>query len=503
MDFLPTQMLDTSLLNGADWPDSPDVPAGVDMPPESVVLTHLAETHYAQRNWREAAAFFQAALQSFAEAGDDRSRASMMSILGETYRHLHEYETAMELLRESAAIHNRLDDRRAAALALVSIGNVFDDTGRKSDALETYRLAEQIFLDQGDCRSAAVMLSRQSELLHERFRRDDAVEAATAAAGALMPLDEAAAEHLRQRIARWRDEAGTPAVERAGAPADRQSSRELPCSMFNFETLTLDKRGRIVRRITCTGRQFRESLEPGLALEMVALPGGVFTMGAPAGEESSLDTERPQHQVTVSPFYIGKFAVTQAQWRAVADWPMVQRSLEADPAHFKGDDRPVECVSWLDAVEFCARLTRMTGHTWRLPTEAEWEYACRAGTATPFAFGETITHGIVNYYSEYPYAKAARRTPRCKTVLAGSLGAANAFGLYDMHGNTREWCQDWYGPYTDEPRTDPTGPATGTGRVLRGGAWHVNAYSCRSAERLAHPPHLKSDAIGFRVVLTA
>jgi formylglycine-generating enzyme required for sulfatase activity len=218
----------------------------------------------------------------------------------------------------------------------------------------------------------------------------------------------------------------------------------------------------------------------------------------------------PQREVTVTPFYIGKFAVTQKQWRIVAGWERVERDLEPDPSRFKdrkdSDERPVEQVSWLDAVEFCARLSRETGKHYRLPTEAEWEYACRAGTTTPFAFGETITHGIVNYYSEYPYAKAKKAKPRNETVPVGSLGVANTFGLYDMHGNVWEWCEDqWHDRYDGAPDDGSAWvdiSENGSSRVIRGGGWYNYAVICRSAIRSLGAPGARDVYLGFRLLRT-
>ncbi|MFM6344859.1 MAG: formylglycine-generating enzyme family protein, partial [Dolichospermum sp.] len=148
-------------------------------------------------------------------------------------------------------------------------------------------------------------------------------------------------------------------------------------------------------------RQFIENLSDGIQLEMVAIPGGTFMMGSPENEEGSTDDERPQHQVTIKPFCFGKYPITQAQWQAVAKLPQVNKELKPDPSRFKGANRPVEKVSWHDAVEFCARLSNYTKRPYRLPSEAEWEYACRAGTTTPFHFGDTITTELANYDGNY------------------------------------------------------------------------------------------------------
>ncbi len=292
---------------------------------------------------------------------------------------------------------------------------------------------------------------------------------------------------------------------------------------FEFDTVTLDARGKVIERDTKQARQFIEEPAPGLTLEMVEIPGGIFMMGTADsdveqarkeyrrywGKDSAADwvkPETPQHDVTVSPFYIGKFNVTQAQWRIVAAWEKIERDLEPDPSGFKGANRPVESVSWFDAVEFCARLAKKAGRAYRLPSEAEWEYACRAGTTTPFAFGETITPEFVNYNGEYPYGKAKKGKNRGETVPVGSLGVANAFGLFDLHGNVWEWCQDWYGTYPSEPQTDPAGQEKGGSRVLRGGSSYdfgLVGVLCRSAFRLNLRPDDRNDGFGFRVVVPA
>ncbi|MGH9762272.1 MAG: SUMF1/EgtB/PvdO family nonheme iron enzyme, partial [Blastocatellia bacterium] len=218
-------------------------------------------------------------------------------------------------------------------------------------------------------------------------------------------------------------------------------------SWFEFETVTLDEYGSVRTRERRRARQFVEELAPGVVLEMVEIPGGTFTMGSPKEEEGSAVDERPQHEVTVSRFQMEKYTVTQAQWRVVAGWPKVDRDLDAEPSDFKGDELPVEQLSWENAVEFCARLSKRTREYYRLPTEWEWEYACRAGTSTPFAFGVTVSPEFVNYAGNYPYrpGRDGNGLRRDRTVPVGSLGVANGFGLYDMHGNVWEWCQDWYG----------------------------------------------------------
>ena len=260
---------------------------------------------------------------------------------------------------------------------------------------------------------------------------------------------------------------------------------------------------------------FIQDLANDTQLEMMLVPGGTFIMGSPPEELGHQEDESPQHSVTVQPFFIGKYQVTQAQWRFVAHLPQVNKELNPDPSNFKGDGstsltnhRPVERVSWYDAVEFCDRLSQYTGRTYRLPSEAEWEYACRAGTKTPFHFGETITTDLANYDGESTYGDGVEGVNRGETTEVGSFGVANNFGLYDMHGNVYEWClDDWHNDYTDAPAdgsawfssddklSDKTGRA-----VLRGGSWIYNPQYCRSAYRLFNNRDNHDYNIGFRVV---
>jgi formylglycine-generating enzyme required for sulfatase activity len=205
--------------------------------------------------------------------------------------------------------------------------------------------------------------------------------------------------------------------------------------------------------------------EPVIKLDLVLIPGGTFIMGSPEDELGRWDDEGPQHEVHIRPFLMGRYPITQAQWKAIADRTdlKVNTDLEPDPSEFKGDDHPVEQVSWYEAVEFCDRLSRLTSHTYRLPTEAEWEYACRANTETPFHFGETITTDLANYCGEddkndpeeYPghYGRGPKGVYRKTTTPVNHFHPlANAFGLCDMHGNVWEWCLDhWHDNYEGAP----------------------------------------------------
>jgi len=250
---------------------------------------------------------------------------------------------------------------------------------------------------------------------------------------------------------------------------------------------------------------FTEDLGNGITIEMVAIAGGKFLMGSPASEAGSRETERPQHEVRVKAFNIGKYQITQAQWRVVAALPKVNRDLKADPSNFKGDNRPVEGVSWYSTVEFCYRLSRQTGKPYRLPSEAEWEYACRAGITTPFYFGETITTELANYNGNYTYASGSKGIYREQTTDVGSF-PPNAFGLYDMHGNVWEWCADtWHDNYQGAPIDESVWLNDNYSqlRLLRGGSWNGSPDFCRSASRSRISPEYDDSRVGFRVVCGA
>ncbi|MEM7771670.1 MAG: formylglycine-generating enzyme family protein [Cyanobacteria bacterium P01_A01_bin.37] len=248
----------------------------------------------------------------------------------------------------------------------------------------------------------------------------------------------------------------------------------------------------IIQRQKRKTQYFTEELESDVSIDMILIRGGIFLMGSPENEPDRRENEGPQHSVTVPTFCMGRYPITQAQWRYVAGMTQVDRDLESDPYNFKGDNRPVEKVSWYDAVEFCARLSRETRRSYRLPTEAEWEYACRAGTTTPYHFGETITTDLANYDQKHE-----------GTTPVDQFGIANAFGLCDMHGNVWEWCQDhWHSSYEGAPTYGSAWLTENeeARHVLRGGSWiNVSRY-CRSASRYYYNPDSRFDSIGIRVV---
>ncbi|MDR3172070.1 MAG: formylglycine-generating enzyme family protein [Treponema sp.] len=240
--------------------------------------------------------------------------------------------------------------------------------------------------------------------------------------------------------------------------------------------------------------------------DFVWIQGGTFMMGSPT-PEASRDSDEVQHQVTVSGFFMGKYEVTQKEYQAV---------MGTNPSDFKGDTLPVENVSWYDAVKYCNARSQQEGLTpaytingetvtwnrsasgYRLMTEAEWEYACRAGTTTPFSTGSNITTNQANYHGKYPYNGNARGTYRRTTTPVGSF-AANSWGLYDMHGNVWEWCWDLYGNYSSDAQTNPVGASLGMYRVGRGGSWDAYSQHLRSAYRGRSGPSRRYGNVGFRL----
>jgi formylglycine-generating enzyme required for sulfatase activity len=269
---------------------------------------------------------------------------------------------------------------------------------------------------------------------------------------------------------------------------------------------------------------YQQKLEPGVVLTMVEIPAGNFLMGSPLGEEGrnyygdlandlkqGLGVEgrdvEAQRRITVPAFRIGRFPITQAQWKVVAGFEKLERELNADPSYFKGPERPVEQVSWHDAIEFCRRLSKHTGRNYTLPSEAQWEYACRAGTTTPFHFGETLITELANYDGNYIYGQGLKGTYREQTTNVGSF-PANAWGLQDMHGNVWEWCLDRWHPSLKKAPTDGSAwqePASDLAkdyqdrRLLRGGSWDSFPGICRSASRGYYRPVVQHYYVGFRV----
>jgi formylglycine-generating enzyme required for sulfatase activity len=231
-------------------------------------------------------------------------------------------------------------------------------------------------------------------------------------------------------------------------------------------------------------------------------------MGSPENEPNHQSRESPQHEVTVEPFFMGRYPITQIQWQFVAElMPQVNRELKPSPSRFSGSTRPVERVSWDEAVEFCARLSAHTRRTYRLPSEAEWEYACRAGTTTPFHFGETITPELANYNGTKTYNDGSKGEYRESTTSVEHFEIANPFGLCDMHGNVFEWCQDyWHSDYKGAPTDGSAWLSANKNatRVRRGGSWLLHPVYCRSAYRYGFSPlGTNGKFIGFRIVCSS
>ena len=232
-------------------------------------------------------------------------------------------------------------------------------------------------------------------------------------------------------------------------------------------------------------------LAPGVWLELQPIPAGTFLIGSPETEKARGEDET-RHEVTLTqPFLIGKYPVTQAQWRAV---------MGSNPSYFQGDNLPVEQVSWDDTQSFCWKVYVKTGHPVCLPTEAQWECSCRAGTSTPFYFGQELNGTQANCDGNYPYGTTKKGPYLEETSLVGNYDA-NAWGLYGMHGNVLEWCLDWYGEYPKDLIKDPKGSNNGEHRVLRGGSWFDNASYCRAGRRYRISPDGRDGSCGFRLLL--
>jgi formylglycine-generating enzyme required for sulfatase activity len=233
-----------------------------------------------------------------------------------------------------------------------------------------------------------------------------------------------------------------------------------------------------------------KTLNNSIGMKFVWIPPGSFMMGSPKVEKERRDNET-QHRVTLTKgFYMSVYAVTQEQYEMV---------MGRNPSHFKGEKNlPVENVSWDDCQEYINKLREKDKKNYRLPTEAEWEYACRAGTITPFHFGETISTDQANFNGEVVYGNGKKGVFRKKTTPVGSF-PPNPFGLHDTHGNIWQWCQDWYGEFPQKDLVNPQGPVEGKQRVLRGGCWANPPQLCRSAYRFRIEPGFRINGIGFRI----
>ena len=284
--------------------------------------------------------------------------------------------------------------------------------------------------------------------------------------------------------------------------AKKSSARDLDLKMSEYIFLTLKPNDSLIIDKKAPLKKFQHrgkaryitiNLSKGVTMDLIGIPGGKYLMGSPEDEPERANDEGPQHKVKIRPFLMGKYPVTQAQWKAI---------MKNNPSRFTEDeDRPVEKVSWFDCWDFCEKLSQKLGREFRLPTEAEWEYAARAKSTTPFFFGETITTELANYNGEYTYGIEKEGEYRHKTTKVG-IFSPNRFGLYDIHGNVAEWCEDsWHDNYQEAPSNgEPwVEDDDSSERVLRGGSWLHLPGSCRSSQRLSSPGNSKSDAFGFRI----
>ena len=384
-----------------------------------------------------------------AKALRDKRLSSLRAYYLDEKLSLEIYQLSMQLLRADVVDLDDIDRAKLAEVVLVADGNLEPDRLQRAlDAIET---------------------PQQRKARLQREARDRAEQERKDKFGSLM--SQAKSKDSRQ----------------AGTEALNLLEEALKLYPGDAQALALQKKIR-----GYFGPNPGDVMSNSIGMKLVWIPPGEFMMGSPSSERDRGDDER-QHRVRISRgFWMGQTEVTQGQWQSV---------MGNNPRHFKGTDLPVEQVSWDEAVEFCGQLSRQEGKTYRLPTEAEWEYACRAGTTTPFNTGETINTDQANYDGNYTYGSGRKGVYRQKTVEVGSF-SANAFGLYDMHGNVYEWCNDWYGEnyYSSSPGVDPQGSSSGAYRVLRGGSWHSLPRFCRSAIRRRGTPDLRFSGLGFRVV---
>jgi formylglycine-generating enzyme required for sulfatase activity len=404
-------------------------------------------------------------------------------------QHQTNLERYRKTLRAELADQDELRADQRALLQQLQAEFKISDTD--ADRIEREVLAERV-IERQKVQETASKQAQEAELQQQeteaRLSREAAERQRT-----LEAQRQQAAENLQRKQ-------DLEAVEQRTRDAATRNTK-LNLQTFSFEVVLLDDVGREKQRTTEQSQYFAEVLAPGVDLHMVSIPGGSFQMGSPDGEGN--DNERPQHLVKVAPFFMGKFPVTQAQWRVVAGYPQVKQALSTDPSNFKGDNLPVEQVSWDDAVEFCARLSHKTGCTYRLPGEAEWEYACRSNTNTPYHFGKKISRDFVNYNAGNIVTFVVNWVSK-QTSEVGSFRVANHFGLYDMHGNVDEWCLDlWHKDYTGAPQDGSAwvNENDNDKRLLRGGAWLTDPGYCRSAYRYSDFSDFRHSGIGFRVVL--
>jgi formylglycine-generating enzyme required for sulfatase activity len=401
--------------------------------------------------------------------------------------------SSAELRSQLEAIETSQDERRQAELAAeqkqqTEIAELLSRL--EAQEAEQKRQAE-LAAQEAERRRQAELAAQEAEQkqqteIAELFSRLEAIEASQAERRQAELAAQKTEQKQQTEIAKLLSR--LEALEASQAEIAREKAEG---KLLDFNIVTVNAKGKITERLRKEARYLMEKLGKGVLLQMVSIPGGTFMMGSPETEERRNSAEGPQHQVTVEPFYMGKYPVTQAQWEAV---------MGNNPSNFKGKNRPVETVSWDEAVEFCKRLSEMMGKTYRLPSEAQWEYACRAGTTTPFYFGETITTDLANYDGNYTYAEGPQGVYREETTEVGSF-PPNAFGLYDMHGNVWEWCADsWHDSYEGAPNDGSVWEGSSGRRVLRGGSWNYVPGVARSADRYRNASGVRFGNCGFRVV---
>ena len=311
-------------------------------------------------------------------------------------------------------------------------------------------------------------------------------------------------EELQRQAKRSVSPSPIPSAQTQGAPSPATSLIEIRTKrgwLVRVKKGWLSNEWQIKTEVISV-KGYEEKLAEGIGLTMVRIPAGEFQMGSPATEAERFRDEDPQHLVRLESFFLGQTPVTQEQWQVVAGWPKVGLDLNPTPSRFDGAKRPVEQVSWLDAMEFCRRLSQRTKQMYTLPSEAQWEYACRAGTITPFAFGEMLTPELANYDGNYTYESGPKGVYRQQTTEVGSF-PANAWGLQDMHGNVLEWCLDhWHDKYQGAPIDGSiwaVGASEQGARLLRGGSWLLSPWYCRSASRSWGHRGARDSFVGFRL----
>ena len=424
---------------------------------------------------------------------------------------LPQYQEEEQQLAEAELLHQSEETVRLERLKEASEARV--EAERWRTEAETLRAeVEQLRIELEQARAAAEQFHAEAELQHqnEELARLERLKAESEARAEVERL-QAEAEKLRAEVEGLRIELeqSRAAAEQSQAEVERLAKEKEEWqgkakALIEIRT----NRGWLVQEgkewkkkeeaITVSG--YREQLAEGIAITMLRIPEGEFLMGSPENEAGRYRDEGPQHRVTLGSFFLGQTPVTQAQWKVVAGFPKLELELPPNPFAFQGADHPVERVSWEEAMEFCRRLSQHTGKIYTLPNEAQWEYACRAGTTTPFAFGNTLTVEIANYNATFIYGLGSAGVYREKTTAVGSF-PANAWGLQDIHGNVWEWCLDaWHLTYQGAPTDGSAWMTGGEGRrLLRGGSWGSHPVFCRSAFRSRYLPDYRDRNVGFRL----